>query len=558
MCIRIVCITCIFTLCTSTSIHAFPRHTLISPNMEVSGDFGRSVSGCGDANNDGYDDILVGAKDEDSQPGMSGSGRVYLFSGRTGSLLYQLVSPHEEPGGHFGYSVAFIGDVNNNGCDDFAVGANWEESDIAPASSGRAYVFEGLTGILIHTLITTLPTEHGNFGISIAAAGDVNNDTYGDIIVGAYQEQTESGPENAGRAHVFSGLTGTIIHSLISPNEQYNGRFGWAVSSVGDANGDNHSDLLVGAYSETAGPGPSNTGAAYVFSGATGDTLYAVLSPIPETTGYFGWAVSGAADCTDDGARDILVGALFEEPDGSPYAAGRAHLFDGTDGSFIRTFVSPNEMASGGFGYAVAGIGDVDIDNKDDILIGAHREHTGIAPVETGMAYIYSGASGALLESISPPNPEAGGWFGGALSGMGDINGDGMADIAATAEEESPGGILNAGRAYIYSPGVVVLNCHQEGQNLALEWTPWTLAPDVDAYWIYGADNLSFFQPEIIPPYTYRQAAIPAGTQSWLSPQGIGDPDHNWTYLVIVVDQFQQVIYQSNRVGERDFGIEIP
>ena len=548
----------ITVLCFPIALYAHPRYTLISPNIEVSGDFGRSVSGGGDVNNDGYDDIIVGARNENSQPGVSATGRVYVFNGRTGNLLYQLVSPNEEASGHFGYSVAFIGDVNGNGCDDFAVGANWEEDDIDPASSGRAYLFEGLTGDLLHTLESGLLSEHGNFGISIAAAGDVDNDTIGDVIVGAYQENEEAGPENAGRAHVFSGATGSRILSLVSPNEQYNGRFGWSVSSMGDINGDNHDDLLVGAYGETPGPGPSSPGAVYVFSGATGDTLYTVYSPLAETTGYFGWSVSGTGDFNDDATRDIIAGGIFEEPGGSPYAAGRAHVFSGVDGAFIRTMVSPNEMESGLFGSAVFGVSDMDGDTVDDYLISASDEFLGIEPENTGIAYLFSGSSGSLIMTFIPPNPETDGCFGGSLCDAGDVNGDGYSDIIVGAEEENAGGVPDAGRAYIYSPGTVVLSCYIDGGSLVLDWTPWTYTDEIYAYWIYGADNTSYFTPVVISPYTFRQDMVDHSIQTWQSSQGLNDPDNNWTYVIVAVDEFDQMIYQSNRVGEWEYTVVSP
>jgi hypothetical protein len=130
--------------------------TLISPHGEDSGFFGWSVSGAGDVNNDGYDDVIVGAYQENPAPSPANAGRAYIFSGADSSLLYELISPNEALNGSFGYSVARAGDINGDAYADVIVGAYFEDG--AELHSGRVYLFSGADGSLLElTPIMTIP-----------------------------------------------------------------------------------------------------------------------------------------------------------------------------------------------------------------------------------------------------------------------------------------------------------------------------------------------------------------------------------------------------------------
>lgn len=87
----------------------------------------------------------------------------------------------------------------------------------------------------------------GYFGASVSGASDVNADGYNDIIVGAYHESPGPSPIGARRVHVFSGACGSLLYTLVSPNEQEWGRFGNSVAGLGDLDNDGCSDLVVGA-----------------------------------------------------------------------------------------------------------------------------------------------------------------------------------------------------------------------------------------------------------------------------------------------------------------------
>jgi hypothetical protein len=99
------------------------------------------------------------------------------------------------------------------------------------------------------------------------------------------------------------------------------------------------------------------------------------------------------------------------------------------------------------------------------------------------------------------------------------------------------------------------LSASLSGNDLELQWSLWSPASE---YWIYGADNLIYFNPGFAPGYEYKVDEVFPPTTTWSSPSGIGDHSHNWTYLVIAVDETETELARSNRVGEHDFEGDIP
>jgi hypothetical protein len=110
----------------------------------------------------------------------------------------------------------------------------------------------------------------------------------------------------------------------------------------------------------------------------------------------------------------------------------------------------------------------------------------------------------------------------------------------------------NGDLKYARAPGPtpIVLTCLLAGGQLVLDWTP---VAGTGGYWVYGADNLAYFSPGLSPGYEHRLAEVVPPDTTWSSPSGVGDPDHNWTYLVLAVDPTEQILGLSNRAGEHDF-----
>src|SRR5690606_33453028 len=302
---------------------------------------------------------------------------------------------------------------------------------------GRAYVFSGATGALLHELASLDPEAGGLFGIWVAGVPDADGDGRGDLLVGASHEDA-----GAGRAHRLSGATGAPRYTLVSPHAEVSTFFGKALAGVPDADGDGRGDLLVSAFEEDVA-GQTNVGRAYLFSGATGALLHTLLSPTPQAFAYFGRSVSGVPDADGDGRGDLLVGAL--EP--------VVHLFSGATGAHLAALEAPEPGGSVGFGTSVAGVPDADGDGRGDLLVGARFARDGGSRLAPGQAFVFSGATGALLQEFSSLDPEYVGRFGGAVSGVPDADGDGRGDFLVGAPEEDGGMHPEAGRGYLFTGG---------------------------------------------------------------------------------------------------------
>lgn len=160
------------------------------------GFFGESVSNVQDLNGDGIEDVVVGAHQE-GPTDTEWPGRAHVFSGSTGDLLHTLLPDTNEAGANFGRSVSGISDIDLDGMGDIVVGAKFESLD----PEGRAYIFSGMTGQRLHTL-TSPDIFYGALGGSVSGVPDVNGDGRGEVVVGDLQLDEEEG-EQGGRVYLF-------------------------------------------------------------------------------------------------------------------------------------------------------------------------------------------------------------------------------------------------------------------------------------------------------------------------------------------------------------------
>ena len=418
---------------------------------------GWSVSSAGDVNGDGYDDLIIGARDADpngnfqagetyivyggaSAPGTNGVLDLSGLDGTNGFILSGI-----DAFDYSGWSVSSAGDVNGDGYDDLIIGAN-RAGPNGDSYAGETYVVyggasaPGRDGVLdlsaldgTNGFILTGIDGSDNSGRSVSSAGDVNGDGYDDLIIGANRADP-NGNYNAGETYVIYGgasapdgvldlssLNGT--NGFILTGIDAGDSSGISVSSAGDVNGDGYDDLIIGAHrADPNGDGSGETYLVYGGASAPGTDGMLDLSSLNGTNGfilsgidafdYSGWSVSSAGDVNGDGYDDLIIGAFRADPNGNDNAGetyvvyggasapGRDGVLDlsaldGTNG-FILTGIDAYDSS----GISVSSAGDVNGDGYDDLIIGASgAEPNGDSGA--GETYIvYGGATGT--ESLTP------------------------------------------------------------------------------------------------------------------------------------------------------------
>lgn len=289
--------------------------------------FGTSVASAGDVNGDGYSDVMVGASSFDN--GQTDEGRVFVYyGGVTGlSTVAAWTAESEQASANFGSSVASAGDVNGDGYADVIIGAHQFDND--QANEGRAFVYHGSASGLAATAAWTAESNQSNswFGKSVASAGDVNGDGYSDVIVSAYL--FDNGETEEGRAFLYhGGASGLAVNSAWSDEgDQANANFGFSVASAGDVNGDGYGDVIVGAprYSNDQ----SSEGHAFVYAGSAAGISATVAWTLEgnQVTALLGSSVASAGDVNGDGYADVIAGSPRFNTGQS--FAGRASVFYG-------------------------------------------------------------------------------------------------------------------------------------------------------------------------------------------------------------------------------------
>ena len=380
-------------------------------NGEHSGDHsGYSVAGAGDVNGDGYDDILIAAPYAN---GLNGVGQIYLIFGHAtgwtmGTELFSVDASFwgEEVGDLAGWSVAGAGDVNGDGYDDILIGVIGD--DDGGSEAGQTYlVFGKASGWGMDTDISNanasfIGEDAGDWsGSSVAGAGDVNGDGYDDILIGTGNDDDNG--NDAGQTYLILGkVTGWGMDTSLSnadasfTGEDAGDSSGNSVAGVGDVNCDGYDDILIGANGDEEGG--TNAGQTYLILGKA-----------------TGWAMDTN--------------------------------LSNADASFI------GEDRGDQSGFSVAGAGDVNGDNYNDILIGAYYNEDG--GIMAGQTYLILGKASNWAMDTNLSNADAsfigegpGDYSGYSVAGAGDVNGDSYDDILIGAYWDSDGG-NHAGQTYI-------------------------------------------------------------------------------------------------------------
>ncbi len=373
--------------------------------------FGWIARSIGDVDGDKIKDMVTSAPtfQSNNQP----AGRVYVYSGKSGKLLWMQTG---QPGENIGQVVEGAGDVNRDRIPDVIT---------CSPNSGKAYVYSGKDGKILLTLTSKDAAEA--FASTVNHAGDQNGDGFADVLVGA-----PGNAQTTGKAYLYSGKDGSLLLTL--EGERAGDGFGSTVA--GDKTG-NAALLSIGA--PTAGKRP--TGKVYVYAGLTQTPKFVIESD--STGARLGMMfLSVVGDVNKDKVPDIYASDWNNSAKGA--ATGRIYVHSGADGK--RLYTLTGETAGDGFGIGSADVGDVNKDGYDDLLIGAWQHAS--AAASGGRVYLYSGKDGNLLQTITCRTP--GDTFGFDATGIGDVNGDGVIDFLITSAWSNVKG-FRSGRVFVIS-----------------------------------------------------------------------------------------------------------
>jgi hypothetical protein len=333
-----------------------------------------------------------------------------------------------------------------------------------PPEAGAAYVVFGpVTGdVDLSAADVRLIGEdaYDQAGLSVASAGDVNGDGFGDLIIGAYGD--DDGGDTAGAAYLVLGpVTGNV--DLTAADAKFIGEdaedyAGTSVASAGDVNGDGFDDLIIGAPGDD--DGGETAGAAYLVLGpVTGhiDLSAADAKLIGESTAdNVGTAIASAGDVDRDGFGDLLIGAYAHDAGGA--MAGAAYVVRGPVTGAVRLSAADTKLmgeSAGDYaGYSLASAGDVNDDGFDDLVVGALG--VGDGGFYAGAAYLVLGpAPGEIDLSAADAKligEDASDSAGVSVASAGDVDGDGLPDLLVGAYSDDDGGNY-AGAAYVIVSG---------------------------------------------------------------------------------------------------------
>lgn len=359
----------------------------------------------------GSGQILVGARGDQLDTGQH-VGAAYLVNADTGEVDQLFAKPTPMDADFFGFSVAVA--MTN-----VVVGAPNDELGGAPQNYGVVYLFDSVSGTLVHTFPHPTPAANDLFGSSVAVAGDtlvvgapqynapsavdagrvfmcglqtgvcpgivdnpspgttLDGDRFGLVVAATTNGFAVAAPYDGGHGTVYlynySGSAATLARAISETLQSTGDEFGRALAAVGD-------NLLIGAPADDAGA--NNAGAAYLYD-LNGNLLHTFTNPAPHENDRFGSAVAG------DGAL-IAIGAANDDEGGGD--AGAAHLYDGSTYAFVQTVQKPVRAAGEQFGFALAAIGPDFVasalhDNRDSASSGAVYR-IGVSAVAGGPIYL--------------------------------------------------------------------------------------------------------------------------------------------------------------------------
>ncbi len=371
---------------------------------------------------DGVSEIVVTAP-FNSFGRVTNRGRAYVYDGCDGTLLHTHEGQIAQ--GCLGFRVFSGDDFTGDGIPDYVLTQAGAQGNTQPDQAGAP--FPGYINVYSgadHSLVLRIdgPTPEGRLGIAASVLDDLTGDGIPEILGGA--PQADLNGTRSGSAYVFDGASGGIIRTHFGPGSD--ALFGNGATAIGDITGDGLRDYAIGSFGE----GPSRRGRVRVYDSSTGAELY-TINPLDYPDGqnavdFSRFFMFDAGDIDGDTRTDLYVADWFDRTGGA--TAGKVWIFDtgipqaGKPQRVIQTITGTVAQEWLGFGR---GFPDINGDGAGDLLVSSYGHRA-----FTGALGLYSGRTGERLRYIS--RDSNGEQFGYDACSPGDINGDTIPDIIVT------------------------------------------------------------------------------------------------------------------------------
>jgi len=417
------------------------RPILRLPGAQPADFAGATVGPAGDVNGDGFDDFLYAATNSDFT--FADAGRAYLlFGGTRLDSVPDVVVTGRTGGGHAGEMLADVGDVNDDGFDDWLVGSPDYDTGASPRFPGKAWLFFGgasPNAVIDRTYDRPVPsTSAALFGVAMTGLGDFNADGYPDFLISGLIVQPESlsayvyygGPnlDQSANLNLRTG-TGSYVRS----------------ASAGDINGDGWPDIVTGVLGQSSGV----RGRLLVFHGGPGLDANPDVDILSEGVGdNFAQAVASGGDLNGDGYDDIVVGAMNRQVNGLNFAGEALVYFGGPTLDATPDLAVQGAALNDNLGASVALAGDLDGDGYADLVVGAPRADG--RGIDSGRAYVcFGGPAMDAIPDLVIEGEAAADLFGTAVGFAGDPD-LGGSDALLVGATQSDAGATNGGCAYLF------------------------------------------------------------------------------------------------------------
>jgi hypothetical protein len=354
------------------------------------------------------------------------------------------------PGGGLGFRFGSPLDMDGDGTADVAAGSRFKVGKGA-YKNGFVEVWSGATGAKIREWDGEL--TDALFGHFVLPVPDLDGDKLADLITSA--PNATVGDSRRGAVSARSPATGNVLWRRFGMNGAL---MGWHLAPAGDHDGDGAPDVFVGAPSGHRG------GRVYLLSGRNGSSLREFSAPSEKSS--FGWYLADTDDVDGDARRDLLVGNLW-----GPFAPGdplsEVFLLSSASGRVVRSWSSSDKRHN--FGEVVSGVGDLDGDGRGDVAIASHCA-ADTAGTLAGFVQVFSSSTGAEIRRWE--GKQGGELYGRMVASAGDVDGDGVDDVAIGAPWFRVGSSSRVGRVEIRSgaSGAVLVEWVGEGADAWFGW----------------------------------------------------------------------------------------